>query len=267
MSYPYREVFERIEESFFNYGMRHKTREQIEAALDNFRHRHEQRLSDEQYFAYLRDVVFYSGMRAATVSSKMDRIRHWFPDCQTASKCNGETVASIMSDKDMIKNKLKVSAVIKNAQTFGDIVECHGSMQRYIDSFSAMESFENLLLLKEELQDRFAFLGGVTVYHFLTEIGMPVLKPDRVICRIFHRLGLIESERQFLRSVIHGRKFAEATGHSVRYIDIILVAYGQSASEYLGIDRGICLSQPRCELCEATEHCEWFRENAKKEKR
>src|SRR5947209_588372 len=31
-------------------------------------------------------------------------------------------------------------------------------------------------------------------YHFLTDIDMPVLKPDRVISRIFSGLGLIDNE-------------------------------------------------------------------------
>ena len=107
------------------------------------------------------------------------------------------------------------------------------------------------------MESRFQYLGGVTVYHFLTDIGLPVLKPDRVICRIFHRLGLLDSEGQLLKAVLQGRKFAQATDRPMRYIDIVFVAYGQVESPDLGITKGICLDQPRCEACGLTRFCQY----------
>jgi DNA-3-methyladenine glycosylase I len=83
----------------------------------------------------------------------------------------------------------------------------------------------------------------------MTDIGLNVLKPDRVICRIFKRLGLIADENQLLSTVLQGRKFQQQTGHSIRYIDIVLVAYGQVEFLDLGIKNGICLNKPRCEAC------------------
>jgi DNA-3-methyladenine glycosylase I len=136
-----------------------------------------------------------------------------------------------------------------------ELIEEHGSVARYIASFEPAASFENLLLLKEELEGRFQYLGEVTVYHFLTELGLDVLKPDRVICRIFRRLGLIEREDQILKTVIQGRKFREATGLPMRYIDIVFVAYGQAQSLEFGLDRGICLTKPRCSVCGLRDFC------------
>jgi DNA-3-methyladenine glycosylase I len=142
------------------------------------------------------------------------------------------------------------------------IIEQHGSFANYVKSFAPLESFENLLLFKEELEGRFAYLGGTTVYHMLADIGMPVLKPDRVICRIFKRLGLIEAESQLLKTVLQGRKFAEATGLPIRYIDIVFVTYGQLRSVEFGIDRGICLNKPRCAECGLRQSCNWFKLHA-----
>src|SRR5216683_2250285 len=90
-----------------------------------------------------------------------------------------DDVAAIMSDPGMIRNRRKITACIENARVMRQLIEEYGSFGRYIASFAAADSFENLLLLKEELEARFQYLGGVTVYHFLTDIGMPVLKPDR----------------------------------------------------------------------------------------
>jgi DNA-3-methyladenine glycosylase I len=143
----------------------------------------------------------------------------------------------------------------------------HGSFGRYIESFAPADSFENLRRLKEELVARFQYIGGITAYHFLTEIGMPVLKPDRVICRLFHRLGIIETEGELLEAVIQGRKFAEATGLPIRYIDIVFVAYGQAQSTDFGIDRGICLKEPRCHECGVREFCHWYQDASNKASR
>src|SRR5690606_16062988 len=136
-------------------------------------------------------------------------------------------IAEIVEDKKMIRNERKIRACIENAKTFKEIITKFGSFQNYLNHFEANKSFENLILLKEELEHRFEYLGCITVYHFLTDLGFNVLKPDRVIMRIFKRLGLIEHENQFLKAVIQGRKFSEATGYPIRYIDITFVKYGQ----------------------------------------
>jgi DNA-3-methyladenine glycosylase I len=138
------------------------------------------------------------------------------------------------------------------------MIQKHGSFQQYIDSFKATTSEENLMLLKKELQHRFDYLGGITAYHFMTDMGLPVLKPDRVVSRIFYRLGATQTENDVVEAVNQGKKFAEATGLPIRYIDIVFVIYGQAQSLEFGVDRGICLKEPRCSVCGLTEQCRYF---------
>lgn len=256
MAFPYRRVFEAAEKSLIEYGSRRKPPEQIRAALDEYKTYAGRELTDEDYFAVLVAVVFYSGFLAATVDAKWPAIERWFSGFRRVADYSEAEVGRIMSDRDMIRNRQKISACIENARTIRHLIDEHGSFRGYVESFKATDSFENLLLLKEDLEARFRFLGGVTVYHFLTDIGMPVLKPDRVICRIFHRLGLTEKKGELLKTVIHGRKFAEATELPIRYIDIVFVAYGQTSSEWLGIDRGICLEKKgNCGVCGLRDFC------------
>lgn len=87
--------------------------------------------------------------------------------------------------------------------------------------------------LKKSLESNFNYLGDVTSYHFFTDIGLNVLKPDRVICRIFYRLGLIESENNLEGTVKVGRAFSEAINLPIRFIDIIFVLYGELDQEKL----------------------------------
>ena len=255
MPFPYQRVFEQIEESLIQYGSRRIPETDIRSAFDVYKTFADRELTDDLCFSILLNVVFYSGFRAATVTARMEAISHCFPNWHAVSDYQDDDVTAIMTYPGMIRNKRKILATIENAKVMKQLIEVHGSLAHYIASFTPKDSFENLLLLKEELEARFQYLGEVTVYHFLTDIGMPVLKPDRVICRIFNRLGLTETEGQLLKTVIQGRKFAEATELPIRYIDIIFVAYGQMQSLEFGIDRGICLKEPRCHECGVKEFC------------
>ncbi len=254
----YRAIFDGVESTLIRVGSRNLPEEKIRARLDKFKEFEGRTFTDAEYYWTLVCVIFYSGFRAATVSGKLDVIQGHFPDYVTVADYGEDEVGRILSDPKMIRNRRKVQACIDNARTFRSIVNDYGSFQGYIDSFSPTEPFEDLMLLKEELEYRFQGLGRVTTYHFLTDIGLPVLKPDRVICRIFHRLGLIESKKQLLKAVIQGRKFAQATRHPVRYIDIVFVVYGQMESKGFGIERGICLeNDPACSICGVRNHCKY----------
>ena len=98
------------------------------------------------------------------------------------------------------------------------------------------------------------------------DLGLNVLKPDTVICRIFERLGLIDSRDDDEQAIEVGRKMAVATGYPIRYVDIILVKYGQvggaGESENFGLKRGICLEKnPRCSVCGVTRYCGYYANN------
>ena len=256
----YKTIFSGIEAGLINYGSRNLPEERIRAELDKFKYGIERTFTDADYFQIIIDVIFYSGFRAATIESHLSVIRRHFPDFRTVAKYQKADIALIMGDAKMIRNERKIRACVENARVFAAIVDQCGSFRDYIDSFSPTESFENLMLLKEELEYRFQGIGRVTTYHILTDIGLPVLKPDRVMCRIFQRLGLIENEDQLLKTVIQGRKFAEASGRPIRYIDIVFVAYGQAKSEALGLDRGICLEEnPLCSACKVASFCNYFK--------
>lgn len=231
--------------------------------FDDFKNYENRPLTDSAYFDTLIAIVFYSGFKAGTVTKKLDIIRTYFPDYQSVSLYDDGKVSEIMNDNEMIKNKKKIKACINNAMVFGKIIQKFGLFENYVNSFKPKESFENLMLFKEEIEYKFDYLGGVTAYHFLTDIGLPVLKPDRVITRIFKRIGLIENEKQLLKTVIQGRKFAQATGHPIRYIDIIFVKYGQMGEDNdFGLDDGVCLERnPKCTICGIKNHCEYCADN------
>jgi DNA-3-methyladenine glycosylase I len=255
--FPYRDVFNAVEQRLIEYGSMHMDPAQIRLQLNEYKRFAERKLTDDDYFSALVFVTFYSGYRAATVTSKREVIRKHFPSWEVVASYSEMNAKEVIADVEMIKNEQKIRACIKNAKTFASLIKEYGSIRNYINNQIPNESFENLLLLKETLQATFEYLGDITVYHFMTDIGLPVLKPDRVISRIFLRLGLLETEGQLLKAVIQGRKFAEATGYPIRYIDIVFVTYGQVSSIEFGIPQGICLEKPRCHMCVVRAHCNY----------
>jgi DNA-3-methyladenine glycosylase I len=248
-TFPYKDVFEKLENTLLKEGSREISIDKIKIELSQYKNIQFIPRTDAEYYQLIVMVVFYSGFKAQTVTSKKEIILGHFSDWKHVASYTEVDIERIMNDPGMIANENKIRACVNNAKAIKNIVNEFGSMHKYIESFNPNESAENLLLLKENLESKFSYLGKITVYHFMTDIGLNVLKPDRVICRIFKRLGLIADENQLLSTVLQGRKFQQQTGHSIRYIDIVLVAYGQVEFLDLGIKNGICLNKPRCEVC------------------
>lgn len=253
--FPYVDVFTAVEQQVIALGAEHLPREQVTNQLDKFKRFATREISDAEYFWTLVFVAFYSGFKAATVTSKRKVIERHFPTWQVVAGYGEADIERILNDPEMIAHERKVRACVANARTFRNLVARYGSFKAFLDKHLPSDSFEDLMLLKELLQTTFAYLGGVTVYHFMTDIGLNVLKPDLVICRMFHRLGLLDNENQLLKSIMEGRRFAAATGLPIRYIDIVLVSFGQVASPDLGVARGVCLKSPSCGVCQVRQHC------------
>lgn len=213
--FPYKEVFDLVEQSRLERsGL---SLPEFEAWGMKWKELHEREFSDSDYYRKLVHIIFYAGFRAETVTDHLEIIDSYFSDYHKVADYDEESIQAIMNDTAMIRNERKIRACVKNAQVFREIVGEAGSFKGYLDSF------ENTECLYEDIKKRFAHMGQITSYHFLTDIGADVLKPDRVITRIFSRLGLIQNEKQIHEAVEQGKRFSEATGHPIRYIDIIFV--------------------------------------------
>lgn len=230
---------------------------QFAAKYESFKKYENREISDNEYFSMLVDVIFYSGFKASTVGMYLNQIHKNFPDYITVSNYNAVTIDKIKNDPLMIRNGAKIEACHHNAQKMKKIIKEHGSFKKYVDSFNPNENDVSLLKLKKALQSSFDFLGDKTVYHFMMDIGLNVLKPDRVIIRIFNRLGLIEDESDLEGAVRTGRAFSRATGFPIRFIDIIFVMYGQLNLSQM---TSICSeNDPKCHLCRVQQYCHYFK--------
>jgi DNA-3-methyladenine glycosylase I len=257
-------LFEKIEATLISTAIEHGVTD-IREQLNEYKSVPGRGLTEEEHYRQIVEITFYSGFKAVTVNQKLPSIHRWFPDHCTVAQYGPEQVKQMLSDPQMIRHEQKLKACIENAKTFAEIVRSFGSFQRYVESFKPEQSFENLLALRSDLIEKFAYLGNVTSLHFLMEMGLRVLKPDRVVVRVFHRLGFLPDEtfdeEDLLEAIWVGYRFSEATGHPIRYIDIVFVAYGQVNSG-LSIEQGICLKHnPHCAICGVKEFCDYNSES------
>jgi DNA-3-methyladenine glycosylase I len=258
----YQAIFNELESTLIRMG-NEDAGVDMRQRLDEFKTFATRSLTDLDYFRILIHVTFYSGFKAVTVESKLPVIDGYFRDYRTVADYGPRNISEMLNDDGMIRHKGKIQACIDNAQTFRTLVEKHGSFKSYVDSYSPIASVENLERLRRDLKERFRYLSKITSYHFLTDIGMPVLKPDRVVRRILYRLGLLNDdqrvdERMLAAAVAVGAAFVKSTGHPIRYVDIVFVAYGQVKSTGVGVSQGICLKDsPRCNVCGVTRYCRY----------
>ena len=154
-------IFNDIESTLIRVGAKNLPADQNRIELNKYRHLEGKTFTDSEYYRKLVCIVFYSGFRAATVTAKCDVIRKHFPDDKTVATYGDDEIRKILDDPEMIRNRRKIKACVKNARAVREIVSKHGSFQRFVDSFAPTESFENLMLLKEDLEYRFEDLVGL----------------------------------------------------------------------------------------------------------
>ena len=140
------------------------------------------------------------------------------------------------------------------------------SFQRWLEGFGNLQISETTEIIVSALskpgEHKVAGFGSRAARHLVTDLGLPMLKPDVVVKRILYRLNLIGSENpndkeSDFEAIMIGRSIAVATGMSIREVDILLVKYGQDGADPLfGIPTGICLSKnPSCGICSINKYC------------
>jgi DNA-3-methyladenine glycosylase I len=253
----YKDLFQKMEATLRRESFLSK--EEFEKQWGKFKGFHYKNESDEQLYWHIVKVIFYSGMNAATVTSRLSAIATHLYDYKIVKDYSEPDIENILNDPNVIRNEKKVRACVTNAKIFDGIVHSHGSFHGYIESFGDLDEESSLDELRDDLVVRFDFLGPTTVYHFMLDMGLRVWKPDRIIGRILKRLSLIDDKQDTEQTVRMGREIEDQVGLPIRYIDIVFVKYGQQGGEEnFGLQKGICLERnPRCSICGISEYCNY----------
>ena len=122
------------------------------------------------YLEVMCKAVFHSGMSWKVVEAK-------WPDIKVAMRNFDPVAIAFLSERDLdelaqdkrvIRNRRKLAAIVKNAQTMRTLEEEHGSFQGYLRSHGGYDATE------KDLRKRFGFLGETGIYYFMYVVGEDV---------------------------------------------------------------------------------------------
>lgn len=144
---------------------------------------------DRLLFEYFNLEGAQAGLSWYTILKKRENYRKAFDNFEAEKivKYDKVKIEELLHNEGIVRNKLKINAVITNAQAFLKIVEEFGSFSQYLWSFVDGKSIQNHFSeLKEvpaktDLSDRlskdlkkrgFKFVGSTICYSFMQAVGM-----------------------------------------------------------------------------------------------
>ncbi len=139
---------------------------------------------DEQYlFEMLILESFQAGLSWECVLNKREAFRKAYDnfDIEKIIKYSDKKIDELLSNKDIIRNKLKIKASIKNAKIFKSISIEYNGFSKYLTSFftnypiyeqSKQISSISFSISKDLKKRKMQFVGSVTIYSYLQAIGL-----------------------------------------------------------------------------------------------
>ncbi len=126
---------------------------------------------------------FQAGLSWECILNKREGFRKAYDNFDIDKVCNYDDskIDELLSDKDIIRNKLKINASINNSKIFKEIVNEYGSFYNYLKTFTnnkiiyENDKTTNKLSddISKDLQKRgMKFVGSTTIYSYLQAIGI-----------------------------------------------------------------------------------------------
>ncbi|MDX8366658.1 DNA-3-methyladenine glycosylase I [Cytobacillus sp. IB215665] len=144
---------------------------------------------DRLLFEYIILEGAQAGLSWYTILKKRENYRKAFNgfDPELIAKYDEEKIQSLLNDKGIVRNKLKIRSAVTNAQSYLSVVEEVGSFSNYIWSFVDGKPIQNHFqsikevpvstpisdALSKDLKKRgFKFVGTTICYAFMQAVGM-----------------------------------------------------------------------------------------------
>ncbi len=138
---------------------------------------------DKYLFEMLILESFQAGLSWECVLNKRDSFRQAYDNFDLKKVCNYDEKKKqeLISNAEIIRNKLKVNASINNAKIFRDIKNEFGTFYNYLKTFTNGETYYEVGLTSSELSDKISkdlkkrgmkFVGTTIIYSYLQAIGI-----------------------------------------------------------------------------------------------
>jgi DNA-3-methyladenine glycosylase I len=113
-----------------------------------------------------------AGLSWLTILKRREGYRRAFDnfDAEKIADYSEAQQAALMHDEGIIRNRLKIKAVVENAKAFLAIRSEFGSFDAYIWQFAARDQSE--AMSKDLKQRGFKFVGPTICYAFMQAVGM-----------------------------------------------------------------------------------------------
>jgi len=158
---------------------------------------------DRQLFEMLILEGAQAGLSWITVLKKRESYREAFDnfDAHKIIQYDDAKIEELMANPGIIRNRLKINAAITNARLFLDIVEKHGSFDKFIWQYvdhkpivNRMESLADIpattplsdKISKDLKKMDFKFVGSTIIYAYMQAIGM--VNDHMVDCFVYEEM-------------------------------------------------------------------------------
>lgn len=145
--------------------------------------------NDRKLFEFLLLESFQAGLSWLTILKKRENFKKAFDnfDYNKISDYNEHKIKELMKNKGIVRNKLKINAVVNNARAFIKIQKEFGSFDKYIWQFVNNKTIINSYMSWEEIpatskesdamskdlkKRGFKFVGLTICYAFMQATGM-----------------------------------------------------------------------------------------------
>lgn len=139
--------------------------------------------NDKYLFEMLILESFQAGLSWECVLNKRDSFRQAYDNFDLEKVCNYDEKKKqeLISNAEIIRNKLKVNASVNNAKIFRDIKNEFGTFYNYLKTFTNGETYYEVGLTSSELSDKISkdlkkrgmkFVGTTIIYSYLQAIGI-----------------------------------------------------------------------------------------------
>ena len=124
---------------------------------------------DDLLFERLALEINQAGLSWLTVLKKRDNFRAAFDrfDVDRVAAYRQRERSRLLRDKGIIRNRLKVNAVLENARRILEMRETHGSFAKWLDAHHPLSKSDWVRLFKKT----FVFTGGEITGEFLLSTG------------------------------------------------------------------------------------------------
>jgi DNA-3-methyladenine glycosylase I len=139
---------------------------------------------DRQLFEMLNLEGAQAGLSWLTILKKRERYREAFDqfDAETITRYDAAKREALLKDEGIVRNRLKINAVIENAKAFLIVQRDFGSFDAYIWQFvdgkpllnaEKQDATARSELMSKDLKKRgFKFVGATICYAFMQAVGM-----------------------------------------------------------------------------------------------